>query len=65
MTIDEWNQATAKGRRWAYFGSMIGGASADSPVVRVVRWYKSGVRVRFPDGHQETVHPDYLHLTAA
>lgn len=65
MTQDEWNEASTAGRRWAYFGSMIKGASRDSPAVRVIRWYKSGVRVRFPDGHQETVHPDYLHLRAA
>jgi hypothetical protein len=68
MTIDEWDRASALGRRWAYFGSMVDGARVDSPVVRVVRvvrWSAAGVRVRFPDGHQETVHPGYLHLAAA
>ena len=65
MVKEEWEQASAGGRRWAYFGSMIHGATLDSPTVRIVRWYSSGVRVRFSDGHQETVHPDYLFLRAA
>ena len=62
MTREEWDKASATGRRWAIFGSMFGAKTDD---VRVIRWYKSGVRVRFPDGRQLTVHPDYLHLKVA
>lgn len=63
MQQAEWDQVAATGRRWAYFAGDFG-ATASSPVVQVVRWFACGVRVRFPDGRRELVHPDYLHLTA-
>ena len=65
MTLDEWQTISKNGRRWALFAGMAEGADANSPIVRVIRWHKSGVRVRFPDGHEQTVHPGYLHAAAS
>lgn len=42
------------GQRVKYIG--ISGL-ADGPCGRVIRQYKSGVRVRWDDGRTETVHP--------
>ena len=54
MTAEEWAKIRAHGRRWLYFG-------AERRVVRVIRWYPSGVRVRFTDTDEEsTVHPEGL-----
>jgi hypothetical protein len=55
LTEPAWDILRAWGRRWAYYGS-------DNLTIRIIRWYKSGVRVRFADGHQETVHPHDIHL---
>lgn len=51
-----------EGRRLAIFGSMFDFDRTPETVepVRIIRVYKSGVRIRFRDGRQETVHPDYL-----
>lgn len=65
MTRDEWDPASGAGRRWAYYDSMSTGAREDSPIVRIVRWYKSGVRVHFTDGRVELVHPEHLYLSPA
>lgn len=54
----EWTRLREHGRRWLYYGP-------GDLVVRVLRRYPSCVRVRFEDGHQETVHPDDLHISKA
>lgn len=61
MTRDEWERASAGGRRWALFGDQ-------RIVVRILSWSQSGVRVRYPSaapyfGLVDRVHPDYLHLS--
>lgn len=35
------------------------------PIGRVIREYRSGVRVRYDDGRQETVHPDDLRIISS
>lgn len=66
MTIEDWERMKATGRRWAYWGSMLDAtAAAGSPIVRIIRWFKSGVLAQFADGHRETVHPEYLKLACA
>ena len=63
MTIEDWERMKTTGRRWVYRGSMLDAtAAADSPTVRIIRWFKSGVLVQFTDGHRETVHPGYLKI---
>lgn len=53
-----WRAVAQTGRRWAYYG-------AADHIVRVQRWLRGGVLVRFEDGRTATVHPDDLHLSPA
>ena len=60
--LKSWNE-THTGKH-AYFGPFPESLRKPdtSLPVRIIRVYKSGVRVRFADGHQETVHPEHLYI---